>query len=119
MGSRDTAGLKIVLDEMVAVPQTEVEGEFPLRHGVGEVEVTKTVVLGEDVGGNERMKVEELAGMDLMIQEFMEDQSLFPTVPAPVGKLSAYFEWKKTTIEPEELKREIAKALAMGRRMRE
>jgi hypothetical protein len=99
---------KIVLDKVRSVPLSRIEEFLPFEHVVGEVEATKTVQLSDDVEANETFKQEELARMDLLLKDFMVEQDLFPTQPAPVGKLSAYFEWKQNTIKKqEELQRKL------------
>lgn len=105
--SRDT-DFKIVLDKVRSVPLSKIEKLLPFEHVVGEVEATKTVQLSDDVEANETFKLEELARMDLLLKDFMMEQDLFPTQPAPVGKLSAYFEWQNNTIrKQEELERNL------------
>lgn len=87
--------LQIVFDTVTAHPRSAVENANPLEHVIGEVETTKMMQQSDYGRGNDRMKKEELARMDRLLEDFMVDQDLFPTHPAPVGKLSAYFEWEK------------------------
>lgn len=91
--------LQIVLDRTSSVPLSEMENCSAMGHAVGEVEAMRRVQLSDDEEANEKMKTEELAIMDAVIREFMVGNKLFPTQPAPVGKLSAYFEWKKAIMK--------------------
>lgn len=93
-GPKDV-GLVIVLDKVAAIPQSEAEKSHPLVHEIGEVEAGALIELSGDLEEDEKLKREMLATMDTMIEKFMKDGELFPIEPAPVGKLSAYFEWKK------------------------
>lgn len=101
-GSND-AKLKIVLDKIRSVPLSKVEGEMPFEHVIGEVEVTKAVQLSGDIEeANEKVKAEELARMNTLIRGCMVDQEIFQTHPAPIGKLTEYFEWKEMIKTEEE-----------------
>ena len=59
---------------------------------VGEVELTMVV----ERGRGDAAKLAATAVMQTELEAFTERHSmLFPTRPAPVGKLTAYFAWKK------------------------
>ncbi|KAK4626658.1 hypothetical protein CLAFUW4_04726 [Fulvia fulva] len=86
---RSTAG-----DAVASLSQQELE----FQHVVGEVELTRDLDLGQDEERNAVAKQAATAIMKTELDSFMErHSSLFPTQPVPVGKLSAYFAWRKQT----------------------
>ncbi|EME46020.1 hypothetical protein DOTSEDRAFT_22137 [Dothistroma septosporum NZE10] len=72
------------------------EEESAFHHMVGEVELTLDLELGEDGTKNVMAKRAAAELMKTELDMFMKrNSSLFPTRPAPVGKLTAYFAWKQ------------------------
>lgn len=98
------ANLQIVIDTVAAIPQTSEQGYLPFEHVVGEVEYTKTQQLYDISEVNQSIKEREVARMDALVEHVTRDQELFPTQPKPIGKLSAYFEWKKNFEQEDRLR---------------
>lgn len=95
-GDPESGTINVVLNSVTGcLPDGSNSDTF--RHDVGEVELTMDNAGGEG-GDYEERKQQAVDGMRRALDLFMRRHSkLFPSEPAPVGKLSAYFRWKRGT----------------------
>lgn len=86
--------IRIVIDEVSAPAEAHKADKF--YHQVGEVELTKDVVGGETDDEHKAIREEEVKSMKAHMDEFLFwNSGVFPTEPAPKGKLQAFREWKE------------------------
>ncbi|KAI1312703.1 acyl CoA binding protein-domain-containing protein [Xylaria venustula] len=97
-GKSPLAKMTIVLDEVnEATILLNMPNNFPFAHTIGEVELFEEFVTeGNDKTEHEAQRANTAEKRMKELETFMvENAGLFATTPAPVGKLSAYYTWKK------------------------
>ncbi|CAK4033676.1 Hypothetical predicted protein [Lecanosticta acicola] len=100
-GAASQTEVKVVVDTSTTeILDSLPDSEPPFHHVVGELELTRTVQLLGQGEEDKAMKGEETRKMSDELQAFMKrHETLFPMSPAPVGKLTAYFAWRKQVEE--------------------
>lgn len=94
--------LRLVLDDVTEPFQTKREG-VPFKHQIGELEYTTTLgsspnTIMRSANKLARTDMREYAAGEMasILAELMSERyDLFACFPVPLGKLSAYFEWKR------------------------
>jgi len=89
---------QIVQDSVTRIRQNNdhCRYTYEFKHEVGEVELSAEVVGGVNEEDHKRLRKDKAEEMDRVLNTFMlRHTKLIPTEPRVLGKLSAYFCWKK------------------------
>lgn len=80
--------IRVVLDEVSA-------GEGAFGHSVGEVEMTAEVTGGGTDGEHDLVRRQQVARMQVRLDEFVARHAILFPKDGVKGKLEAFFEWKE------------------------
>ncbi|KAF2168401.1 hypothetical protein M409DRAFT_53090 [Zasmidium cellare ATCC 36951] len=98
-GDRLPRQVLVVIDEametMWPIKMNPGEEAKNFKHSVGEVELTRSIELTGDDEADQDLKMRMTGQMSEELKAWMErHEELFPTDPAPQGKLTAFYAWK-------------------------